>query len=68
MPLRSVDFSFPYLATSTTPIIRKFATTPLPALESEMASNGLDIPEVIAATARCLSICVKVSVTMWPAL
>ncbi|KAJ9110206.1 hypothetical protein QFC20_003058 [Naganishia adeliensis] len=51
--------NFPYLATSTTPAIRRFATTPLPALETEMADNGVDIPEVVFATARCLSICVK---------
>ncbi|KAJ9109753.1 hypothetical protein QFC19_001983 [Naganishia cerealis] len=37
--------NFPYLGTSTTPIIRKFATTPLLVLEAEMASNGLEVSE-----------------------
>lgn len=27
-----------------------------------MADNGMDIPEVVFATARCLSICVKVGI------
>ncbi|KAJ9125427.1 hypothetical protein QFC22_000388 [Naganishia vaughanmartiniae] len=53
--------NFPYLATSMTPVIRKFATTPLLLLEAEMASNGLEVSEVVFATARCLSICVKTS-------
>ncbi|KAJ9109086.1 hypothetical protein QFC21_000414 [Naganishia friedmannii] len=53
--------NFPYLATSTTPIIRKFATTPLLLLEAEMANNGMEVSEVVFATARCLSICVKTS-------
>ena len=51
--------SFPYLGTSLTQHVKRFATSPLPVFEAEMAGTGTDVPEVMSATARCLAICVK---------
>ena len=52
--------SFPYLGTTLTQHVKRFATSPLPMFEAEMAGTGTDVPEVMTATARCLAICVKV--------
>lgn len=60
MFLVSNPTSFPELGTSLTQHVRKFATSPLPIFEEEMAGLGNDVPEVMLATAKCLAICIKV--------
>ncbi len=54
-------YNFPNLANNMTNHIRRFATTPLPIFEAEMAGTGMDVPELMAATARCLAVCVQTS-------
>lgn len=51
----------PSLATSTAIHVRRYATTPLPIFEAEMAGTGLEVPELMIATARCLALCLRLA-------
>lgn len=52
------------LADQLTHHIRRFVTTPLAVFEAEMAGTGMDVPELMAETARCLAVCLKVIINV----
>lgn len=64
MALSCIDvlvLNFPAQATPMAHHVRRFATTPLPIFEAEMAGTGMEVPELMIATARCLALCLKLA-------